>query len=361
MSGLWTPRASTSPRRGPGGAAGRAPGAGAAEREPTPEEIEAAARAARAPRRDAGRRRDRQPRDRDLAARARAPRRRHPARRAGPPPAPEPRGGRARDRRAGRARRRPRRPARRARGDAARRAAPRPRCSSSRSPTPPAARLDARCVSRELVEPVELTGRFVRLEPVALEHVPALAAAAAEDRATYGWTPVPDGEAEFARTSSRCSPSAPPAAGSRSRRSGSTSTAGTRRRIDVVPRSAALAGRRRPARRHRDRRDLARGLGAAHRGRTARRSCSMLDARVRRATACTGWCSTPTPATSARAPRSPGSARPSRACCTASATAWRARRATPRRSRSPRATGPTYAPRLDGDRRLIGSTISAAA
>jgi RimJ/RimL family protein N-acetyltransferase len=52
-------------------------------------------------------------------------------------------------------------------------------------------------VTRELAEPVVLTGRFVRLEPVALAHVPALAAAAAEDRTTFGWTPVPDGEAAF--------------------------------------------------------------------------------------------------------------------------------------------------------------------
>jgi RimJ/RimL family protein N-acetyltransferase len=43
-----------------------------------------------------------------------------------------------------------------------------------------------------------LSGHSVRLEPVAPGHVPALAAAAAEDRATFGWTPVPDGEAEFA-------------------------------------------------------------------------------------------------------------------------------------------------------------------
>jgi RimJ/RimL family protein N-acetyltransferase len=52
-------------------------------------------------------------------------------------------------------------------------------------------------VSRELAEPVVLNGRFVRLEPVALAHVPALAAAAAEDRTTFGWTPIPDGEAAF--------------------------------------------------------------------------------------------------------------------------------------------------------------------
>jgi RimJ/RimL family protein N-acetyltransferase len=41
-------------------------------------------------------------------------------------------------------------------------------------------------------------GRFVRLEPVERDHIAALAAAAAEDRTSYGWTPVPDGEAEFA-------------------------------------------------------------------------------------------------------------------------------------------------------------------
>jgi RimJ/RimL family protein N-acetyltransferase len=52
-------------------------------------------------------------------------------------------------------------------------------------------------VTRTPFEPVVLTGRFVRLEPVGLEHVPALASAAAEDRSSYGWTPVPDGEAEF--------------------------------------------------------------------------------------------------------------------------------------------------------------------
>jgi N-acetyltransferase len=46
-------------------------------------------------------------------------------------------------------------------------------------------------------QPVVLTGRFVRLEPVEHAHVPALAAAAAEDRSSYGWTPIPDGEAEF--------------------------------------------------------------------------------------------------------------------------------------------------------------------
>jgi RimJ/RimL family protein N-acetyltransferase len=52
-------------------------------------------------------------------------------------------------------------------------------------------------VSSGPFEAVVLHGHFVRLEPVALEHVPALAAAAAEDRSTYEWTPVPDGEAEF--------------------------------------------------------------------------------------------------------------------------------------------------------------------
>jgi N-acetyltransferase len=43
------------------------------------------------------------------------------------------------------------------------------------------------------IEPVVLTGRCVRLEPLTLAHAPALDAAASEDRATYAWTPVPDG------------------------------------------------------------------------------------------------------------------------------------------------------------------------
>lgn len=38
-----------------------------------------------------------------------------------------------------------------------------------------------------------LVGDRVRLEPLTLDHVPGLAAAAAEDRSTYGWTIVPDG------------------------------------------------------------------------------------------------------------------------------------------------------------------------
>lgn len=46
------------------------------------------------------------------------------------------------------------------------------------------------------VTPVTLEGRHVRLVPLTLQHVPALAAAAAGQRDTYGWTWVPDGEAE---------------------------------------------------------------------------------------------------------------------------------------------------------------------
>ena len=46
-------------------------------------------------------------------------------------------------------------------------------------------------------EPVVLTGDHVRLEPLAPAHVPGLVLAAAEDRSTYEWTPVPVGEAEI--------------------------------------------------------------------------------------------------------------------------------------------------------------------
>lgn len=43
--------------------------------------------------------------------------------------------------------------------------------------------------------PVSLTGRLVRLEPLTEQHVRALAAAAAEDRTAYAFTPVPQGRA----------------------------------------------------------------------------------------------------------------------------------------------------------------------
>ena len=46
-------------------------------------------------------------------------------------------------------------------------------------------------------DPVVLSGEHVRLEPLVPEHVPGLVAAAAEDRATYNWTHVPNGDAEM--------------------------------------------------------------------------------------------------------------------------------------------------------------------
>lgn len=45
------------------------------------------------------------------------------------------------------------------------------------------------------VVPLVFEGQFVRLEPLTVAHVPALAAAASGSRDTYGWTFVPDGEA----------------------------------------------------------------------------------------------------------------------------------------------------------------------
>jgi len=47
-------------------------------------------------------------------------------------------------------------------------------------------------VTSSLIGPVTLPGRHVRLEPLALEHVEGLLAAASEDRSTYAWTTVPD-------------------------------------------------------------------------------------------------------------------------------------------------------------------------
>lgn len=46
-------------------------------------------------------------------------------------------------------------------------------------------------------EPLVLDGRFVRLEPLSEDHVPALVEAASEDRSAYRWAYVPEGPAEM--------------------------------------------------------------------------------------------------------------------------------------------------------------------
>jgi RimJ/RimL family protein N-acetyltransferase len=46
-----------------------------------------------------------------------------------------------------------------------------------------------------IVAPVTLAGRFVRLEPLTIEHVPALVEASSGPRDTYDMTYVPEGEA----------------------------------------------------------------------------------------------------------------------------------------------------------------------
>lgn len=53
------------------------------------------------------------------------------------------------------------------------------------------------------IRPVTLEGRFVKLEPLGMEHIPALVDAANEQRDTYDWTWVPEDEASmtaYART-----------------------------------------------------------------------------------------------------------------------------------------------------------------
>ena len=47
-----------------------------------------------------------------------------------------------------------------------------------------------------MLQPVTLEGRHVRLEPLSLEHVPALAEASSGPRETFVYTLVPNGEAE---------------------------------------------------------------------------------------------------------------------------------------------------------------------
>jgi RimJ/RimL family protein N-acetyltransferase len=49
-----------------------------------------------------------------------------------------------------------------------------------------------------MLEPVTLEGRFVRLDPLTIEHVPELAAAASGPRETFTLTGVPNGEPETA-------------------------------------------------------------------------------------------------------------------------------------------------------------------
>jgi N-acetyltransferase len=49
------------------------------------------------------------------------------------------------------------------------------------------------------MEPITLQGRLVRLEPLAILHAEALAAAASADRDFYRWSPVPQSAAEAVR------------------------------------------------------------------------------------------------------------------------------------------------------------------
>src|ERR1700741_78345 len=49
------------------------------------------------------------------------------------------------------------------------------------------------------MESITLQGRLVRLEPLAILHAEALAAAASADRDLYRWSPVPQSPAEAVR------------------------------------------------------------------------------------------------------------------------------------------------------------------
>lgn len=49
-----------------------------------------------------------------------------------------------------------------------------------------------------MLEPITLTGSRVRLEPVSLDHVPALVAASAEDPGAYRWNTMPRSEPAMA-------------------------------------------------------------------------------------------------------------------------------------------------------------------
>ena len=50
-----------------------------------------------------------------------------------------------------------------------------------------------------MLDPLTLAGDWARLEPLSLDHVSGLAAAAAEDRSSFSYTWVPDGLADAER------------------------------------------------------------------------------------------------------------------------------------------------------------------
>ena len=161
------------------------------------------------------------------------------------------------------------------------------------------------------IEPFELRGRFVRLTPMSIDDVDGLVAAASEDRATYGYTSVPDDRDAMAAQVRAlvdlrdAGPRDPVHHPRRDRR--------TRARRDPVP-LAALVLRPRRAGRGGDRRYVARGVGAAEPGQH-RGEAADAHARVRDAGTCSASTSRPTPATPGAGPRSSGSAAGSTASC----------------------------------------------
>jgi len=52
-------------------------------------------------------------------------------------------------------------------------------------------------VAGAMLEPFVLEGRFVRLEPLSMDHIEALVQASGEDRSHYQWTYTPEGTAQM--------------------------------------------------------------------------------------------------------------------------------------------------------------------
>ena len=192
----------------------------------------------------------------------------------------------------------------------------------------------------ELLEPITLTGRHVQLEPLALEHVDGLVAAATVDRDTYGYTDVP-GErgGDDGTTSSGSSTTTPTDVCCRSPSAGSTPVSSSDAR-GSWSRGGGAAGTT-PTRS----RSAARGWRRPRSAPPSTRRPSICCCRTPSSSGTSGGSrSAPTRTTLAAGPRSSGSAPRSRACCATIACATtrpHQSRATRPCTRSPMPTGPS--------------------
>ena len=206
-----------------------------------------------------------------------------------------------------------------------------------------------RCCPAMRLAPPTLTGQHVALEPISHEHVPGLVAAASVDRRSYGYTNVPDGEAAMLEYVDAL------------RRDAAAETAvpfAQVRRADgqVVGCTRFLDVRWWPGRSNPVEVEIGGTWLAADAQRTpinTEAKLLLLGARVRRVGRAPRGDLHRRAQRPAAGRRSSGSAPPSRACCAGTAPRWarpprRARRATPRCTRSSPRSGRPCARRWSG-------------